>query len=106
MSRRFAYTFAALLLLTLPLSADVNVLRVTIATTATVIYTVPGNTTQTVLVRNPSAVSIYVGAASVTTANGFELATLDAASFALAPGDVLYGIVATGTQVVHRVVSP
>lgn len=77
--------------------------RITIASTSTVIY---ANTTDArarkVLVRNPSSVSVYVCTCTVTTADGFEIAAGDAASFIANPGETLNGVVATGTQVVHR----
>lgn len=99
-----ALVAAALALAPTTAEPAIDVLRVTVAATATVIYAVPDNRARTVLVRNPSSVSVYFGNSDVTTSNGFEIAAGNAASFVLEPDDTLYGVVATGTQVVHRVV--
>lgn len=80
--------------------------RVTVATTATLVFQSqnPTNGVKTrVLVRNPGAVSVYVGDASVTTANGFEIAAGDSIGINLFAADQLYGIVASGTQVVYTI---
>lgn len=55
-----------------------------------------------VLVRLPAAAtaSVYVGPSNVTTATGVELPAGAAITVDLG-GDVLYGIVASGTQTVH-----
>ena len=81
----------------------VTVTRVTVATTATLLWTAPASGTGRVLVRNPSTVSVYVGGAAVTTATGFEIVSGDAVSIDLSYGDQLYGIVAAATQVVHTI---
>lgn len=87
-----------------PVSAVVRYARVTVTTSATLIYTAPAAGARgRVLVRNPSSVSVYVGDASVTTANGFEIAAGDAVTINLDLGDSLYGIVAAATQVVHTI---
>ncbi|HLX21639.1 MAG TPA: hypothetical protein VKR23_15950 [Gaiellaceae bacterium] len=98
--------YLALLLALVALEAHaavVTAVRVTVASTATLIYTAPPGFTGRVLVRNPSAVSVYVGSASVTTTTGFEIAAGDALGINVVPADTLYGIVATGTQVVHTI---
>lgn len=79
-----------------------TVSRVTVAATATLIYTAP-NTARgaKVLIRNPSAVSVYVGSAAVTTATGFEIAAGDALGLQLYQNELIYGIVAAATEVVH-----
>lgn len=78
--------------------------RVTVATTATLIFTAPATGSMArVLVRNPSAVSVYVGDAAVTTANGFEIAAGDSLGINLNSGDPLFGIVASATQVVYTI---
>lgn len=83
--------------------------RVTVATTATLLYTAPtsgvcpASPACRVLVRNPSTVSVYVGDSGVTTANGFEIAAGDALGINVRSGESLYGIVAAATQVVHTV---
>lgn len=104
MTRQYILPIAlglALVLGTTSSHAAVRFTRVTIAATATLIITAPPSSGQTVLVRNPSAVSVYLGDSTVTTANGFEVAAGDAVSITLGYNDTLYGIVAAATQVVH-----
>lgn len=88
-----------------PPSADATLAysRVTVATTATLIFTAPLSGMARVLVRNPSAVSVYVGDVSVLTTTGFEIAAGDAVGINLDSGDKLYGIVAAATQVVYTI---
>lgn len=111
MINRFRLIVVVLLLASvpvLPLRA-VTTARVTVATTATLLYTAPSSgvcpasPACRVLVRNPSTVSVYVGDSGVTTANGFEIAAGDAFGFNLRSGDTLYGIVAAATQVIQTV---
>jgi hypothetical protein len=91
-------------LVSVPGQAVVRYTRVTVAVTATLLYTAPTiGQTGRVLIRNPSAVSVYIGDASVTVANGFEVAAGDAISINLDQGDSVYGIVAAATQVVHTI---
>jgi hypothetical protein len=49
-------------------------------------------------VKNAGAASIFLGPDDVTTATGYELAAGGELGIDLAPGEELYGIVATGTQ--------
>lgn len=77
--------------------------RVTVSTSATLLYTAPTSGAGRVLVRNPSAVSLYVGDINVTTATGFEIAAGDALAVNLSNGDRLYGIIVAATQVIHTV---
>jgi hypothetical protein len=75
--------------------------RVTVATTATLLYTAATGGSN-VLIRNPAGgASVYLGAAAVTTATGFELVAGDAVTLPLGPSDPVYGIVTTGTVIVH-----
>jgi len=76
--------------------------RVTVATTATLIYTAPNTGRGSrVVIRNPSAVSVYIGGAAVLTTTGFEIAAGDALSLSLQANETVYGVVAAATQVVH-----
>ena len=79
--------------------------RTTLTTSPTLIYG-PTSATRKLLVRNPSAVSVYIGTSAVLTTTGFEIAAGDAASFTVARGDSLYGTVAAATQVVHWADNP
>lgn len=89
-----------LLLLAASLSAA-TISRVTVATTATLIDTGSAMGATTVLIRNPGSASVYLGPAAVLTTTGFELAAGDAVTVPLGPSEALYGIVATGTVIVH-----
>jgi hypothetical protein len=84
-----------------PLAA-LTAARVTVASTATLVST--GSTTggSSVLIRNAGAASVYLGAVAVTTATGFELPAGDAITVPLGPSEPVYGIVTTGTVVVHK----
>jgi len=92
------FLFVALLLAAPAAAVVIN--RVTVATTETLIYTAPVGGA-TVIVRNPGTVSVYLGPTGVLTTTGFELAAGDAMSIPMGSGDTLYGIVASGTNVVH-----
>lgn len=91
-------------------AADVSAItasRVTVATTATLIFTTTGGTGgSNVLIRNPGTVSVYLGGSGVTAATGFELAPGDAVSLQIRRSDTVYGIVASGTNIVHVLESP
>lgn len=102
MRKRLLWLIVILALGVVPVRAVVAT-RVTVGVTPTVLYTAPSpaNAPGRVLVRNPSTVSVYVGAAAVTTATGFEVAPGDAVGLNVLPGDTVYGIVAAATQVVH-----
>ena len=70
---------------------------VTIAATATLIATIPsigGNVTITNL---DAAVTLYLGSAGVTTANGKSLLPGESFCNTYAPGEDIYGIVSSGT---------
>lgn len=94
--------------ITVPVRA-VTTGRITVTTSATLLYTAPtsavcpASPACRVLVRNPSTVSVYVGDSGVTTANGFEIAAGDTLGINVRSGESLYGIVAAATQVVHTV---
>lgn len=81
-------------------SASIAIARPVVATSATVLYTSP-NWQMSVLIRNPSAVSVYIGGSDVTTSTGFEVAAGDAISYILDPLDSIYGVVAASTQTMH-----
>jgi hypothetical protein len=54
-----------------------------------------------VLATNRAAGSVFLGAADVTAAAGFELAPGETVSADLRPNERLYAIAASGTQAVH-----
>jgi len=104
MRRKIAILVVAVMVLIGSRADAVLAPRVTVATTATLIFTAPLAGVSRVLIRNPGAVSVYVGPATVTTANGFEIAGGDAMAINLGYGDTIYGIVAASTQVVYTII--
>lgn len=52
-------------------------------------------------VRNRGAVPVFLGAASVTTASGFQLDPGETFTVELRTADLLFGIVAAGTATCH-----
>lgn len=94
--------FLGLLALSTPADAIVQTQRITVATTATLIWTAPAGSGR-ILVRNPSTVSVYVGGSAVTTATGFEIAAGDSLGIMLANRGTIYGVVAAATQVVYTI---
>lgn len=72
-----------------------------VATTATRLDdAVNTRATSGLLVTNTGASTVYLGGAAVTTTTGTPLAAGGSASFDLRSGDVLYGVVAAGTNTV------
>ena len=58
---------------------------------------------RSILIQNQGPLSVYIGAASVTTANGWELALKASVEFAMGEAQTLYAIAASGTQNVRIV---
>lgn len=78
--------------------------RVTVTTTATqVVVPTYGAASDpiTASLRNPGPSSVFLGGAGVTSSAGYELVSGGTIDLDLMAGDVLFGITATGTQVVH-----
>jgi hypothetical protein len=73
-----------------------NAGRVTVATTATAVYTAPARGA-TVLLCNRHSASIFIGPSTVTTANGFEVAAGDCTQQTPYARATIYGIVAAAT---------
>lgn len=99
--RRLGLLVLGLLLALGGSAGAVTATRVTVSTTATLIYTAPPGSVGSVLVRNPSAVSVYLGTVAITTATGFELPAGASVQINLYNQDRLYGIVAAATQEVQ-----
>lgn len=53
------------------------------------------------VIKNAGAVSVYLGGIGVTSAAGYELAPGEPFNADLVAGDVLYGITAAGSAVLH-----
>jgi predicted S18 family serine protease len=81
------------------LNANFATSQATVGATATLIITQrPGR--DTVVIENTGTTPVYLGNAGVTVSNGLLLPGVVGASVAIETTDVVYGIVASGTQVV------
>ena len=74
--------------------------QVSVGTTATTLFTASGKTN--IAIRKlADNTNLYIGISSVTTGNGFWLKGTDTPVYlTLSHGDVLYGIVQSGTEAV------
>ena len=73
--------------------------QVTVGTTATLL--VAANIMdQTVLLHNLGGVAVYLGDANVTTSNGYKFDNGDKLQVPVGDNEVLYGITASGTNIV------
>ena len=82
--------------------------RTTVAATATAIVTMPeslGDANVIRLKNTHGTVSVFLGAAGVATATGFELAAGQTLELNLQDGDTLHGIAASGTVVVSYLIT-
>lgn len=59
---------------------------------------IPEGDGHSVCVRNRGTGAIYLGPASVTTSNGYQLDAGESAAFDLVGSEALYAIAASGTQ--------
>lgn len=75
--------------------------RVTVTTSATAITSPDLDDWSTVLIRNRGAVSVYLGAASVTSATGYQLDAGEALAVDPKQFEALYGITASSTAECH-----
>lgn len=78
--------------------------RVPVDTSADALRTA-GEGAEDVLVK-PVGGTIYIGPSGVTAATGFEVGDGDVVSCSLDPGQVIFGITASGTVTVHVFVIP
>lgn len=92
----FAFAFALSATNPAPIAAAFVAGRVTVATTATAIFTAAPRG-GSVLICNRHTASIFIGPIGVTTANGFEVAAGDCTTQRPFPRDTIYGIVAAAT---------
>lgn len=75
--------------------------QVSVGTTATALNTA-GTSGQRLVVSNAGTNDVLLGPSGVTTVTGLALAATDGPIvIELAPGEVLFGIVATGTETVQ-----
>ena len=75
--------------------------QITVAATATLIATIPAGGGTVFITNTDSSVTVYIGGSAVTTSIGFQLLAGQSLSGTFAPGENIYGIVSTGTLVVH-----
>lgn len=71
--------------------------KVTIAATATLIATIPSVGGNVLFTNLDASVTLYFGSSTVTTANGKSILPGESFGDNFAPGDDIYGIVASGT---------
>lgn len=80
--------------------------QVSVSTSATEIETADaGAANVTVIVKNTGSANVFLGDANVTTGNGYRLAIGDVLPVPLTAGEALYGIVASGSEDVHKLVT-
>lgn len=73
---------------------------ITVNSTATLVIAAD-NKNRTVYVHNSGGAKIYLGGSDVTTANGYHLANAESAEFFVPVNETLYGVVASGTNVIN-----
>lgn len=98
---RCVWLWVAFLVAADAVSAAVVAARVTVGTTPTLI-TRTSSDLGPVLIKNAGTVSLYLGGPAVTTATGYELGASETVSISLAANEEVYGVVGTGTVVVHK----
>lgn len=84
------------------MNANFATSQATVATTATLIVAQRSGR-DTVVVENTGTTAVYLGNSAVTVNNGLLLPGVLGASVAIETTDPVYGIVASGTQVVCAV---
>lgn len=73
--------------------------QVTVGTTATVLVAATGFD-QTAWLHNSGGGVVYIGGSNVTTTNGYKLDNGDKMELPVGDHEALYGVTATGTNVV------
>jgi hypothetical protein len=84
------------------LNANFATSQATVGVTATIIVAQRSGR-DTVVIENTGTTAVYLGNSAVSTTNGLLLPGVVGASVALETTDAVYGIVASGTQVVAAV---
>lgn len=74
--------------------------QIAVGTTATALHTVEATAPTVVTVGNTGAATVFVGANAVTTSTGFPVPASTSRDLYLEPGEVLFGIVASGSVTV------
>lgn len=89
------------LLVALPIEGAVTGARVVVGTTPTLLSQ-SGSEIGHALIKNAGAASVFLGGADVSPTTGYELGVSETLSITLGSNEALYGIVATGTVIVHK----
>lgn len=98
--------FVALVLLPRVAAPAPTATRITCTAAATTLFAnTADSVARRILVRNPTASSIYVGPATLTNTTGFEVVAGAAVSVVLEPNDTLYCITDGSSLIVHTLVS-
>lgn len=82
-------------------SASVVAGRVTV-TTAPTLISQSGSEIGPALIKNMGPDAVYLGGAQVTTTTGYQLSMNETLSITLGSGEAIYGIVASGTVILHK----
>ena len=98
--RRWMLALVVVALLVVPVVADVETSRVTVANTATTLFSAVPFPLD-VAISNRGSNAIFIGDSTVTTANGFRLDVDATISFTALANTALFGIVASGTETAH-----
>ena len=99
--RPWVRALAIVLLLAVPVDGAVTSARIAVTTSPTLISQ-SGSEIGHALLKNTGAASVFLGGADVTTTTGYEFAVGETLSITLGSNEALYGIVATGTVLVHK----
>jgi hypothetical protein len=99
--RPLVFALLAWALFVAPASAVVIAARVTVTTSPTIISQ-NSSDVGPLLIKNKGAASVFLGGASVTPETGYELEAAEAVSITLGSNEAIYGIVASGTVVLHK----
>lgn len=75
--------------------------QVTVSDSATLIATIPSVGASVLITNTDSSTTMYIGGSGVATDTGHRLLPGQSIGNTYAPGDNIYGIVASGTVVAH-----
>ena len=101
--RKWMLALVVVALLVVPVVASVTTTRVTVANTATTLFSVQPFS-QDVAIANRGSNPMFIGDSTVTTANGFQLDVNSTISFTAVANTAFFGIVASGTETAHVIV--
>ncbi len=102
--RRWMLALVVVALLVVPVVASVTTTRVTVANTATTLFSAQPFD-QDVAIANRGSNAMFIGDSTVSTATGFQLDVDVTISFTALANTALFGIVASGTETAHVIVA-